>query len=435
MNKNRFRYLFLLFAIILVLFPTTHVQAKVQSFSTLYMEVTLPENVIIITPETANIDPTWSEIGIIDPASEKKTMEEMGVQAILYDPTTAATVRMMSKRNSDSEEVYNLSLLSDEEMTAYLDKIFATTDENTTFTIDQYEHSELPFYRLDLHLSKDGTEYSEIVYGTIANGYSISYDIYEINKTEPIDESFIKELVAATHFTEFLDKAEVERQQREALTNLIIVVCVFLLLLVVIFVLRGRSNKKEMLKKKEKAEALSRFFTAQRQNEEQNIKDTPIFSNRTKYSEDLIKTFYTYDRIWKRLKLWIITVAILLLLIASFYNTGSIYVCIIAVGIAGVFVYQYYAQTEKAIIREVKAYKSRKNSEAVFTFYEDYYTLSGIQSSSKYPYIQVTEIKEYKAYVYIYLGSEKAHYLAKDGFEHGLEEFKSFMSGKMSTKK
>jgi NADH:ubiquinone oxidoreductase subunit 6 (subunit J) len=399
------------------------------------MDVTLPEDTIILTPETSNIDPQWSDIGITDPATEKKTMKEMGVQAILYDPSTSATVRMMSKHNSDSEEVYNLSLLSDEELNAYLDKIFATTDENTTFTIEKYEHSELPFYRLDLHLSKDGTEYSEIVYGTIANGYSISYDIYEKNNTEPLDESYIKKLVAGTHFTEFLDKAEVERQQRKALTYFVAIVGVFLVLTVVLFVVRRRFRKKENLKKKEKTEALSRFFTAQRQKEEQNLKDTPLFSNRTKYSEDLIKTFYTYDRIWKRLKLWIATVAILLLLIASFYSTGSIYVCIIAVGVAAVFVYQYYSQTEKAIMREVKAYKSSKNSEALFTFYEDYYTLSGIQSSSKYPYIQVTEIKEYKEYVYIYLGSDKAHYLAKNGFENGLEEFKRFMAERMNPQK
>lgn len=435
MNKNRFRHLFLLFTIILVLLPTSHVQAKVQSFSSLYMEVTIPEDTIVLTPDTSNTDPQWSEIGIINPASEKKTMKEMGVLAILHDPTTAATVRVLSKHTNDSEEVYNLSLLSENELTEYLNKIFSTTDENSTYTIEKYEHAELPFYRLDLHLSQEGTEYSEIVYGTIANGYSISYDIYEKNNTEPLDESFIKELVAGTHFTEFLDKAEVEEQQRKAIIYLVTVVGIFISLLVALFLLRSRSRKKQNLKKKEKTEALSRFFIAQRQKEEQNIKDTPIFSNRTKYSENLIKTFYTYDRIWKRLRFWLLTVVVLLLLIASFYSTGSIYVCIIAVGVAGVFVYQFYSQTEKAIVREVKAYKSNKSSEAIFTFYDEYYTLSGIQSSSKYPYIQVTEIKEYKEYIYIYLGSEKAHYLAKDGFEHGLEEFKSFMREKMNTKK
>jgi hypothetical protein len=125
----------------------------------------------------------------------------------------------------------------------------------------------------------------------------------------------------------------------------------------------------------------------------------------------------------------------LLLLIVSFYSTGSIYVCFIAVGVVAVFIYQYYSQTDKAITREIKAYKSNKSSEAVFTFYDDYYTLSGIQSSSKYPYIQVTEIKEYKEYVYIYLGSEKAHYLNKDGFEHGITEFNSFMKDRITSKK
>ncbi len=434
MNKNRFKHLFVLFALILVLLPASHVQAKVQSFSTLYMEVTLPEDTIILTSDTSNMDPLWSEIGITDPKAEKETMQEMGVQAILYDPTAAATVRVLSKYNSDSKEVYNLSLLSEDELTAFLDKLFSTTDENSTYTIEKYEHAELPFYRLDLHLSSDGNEFSEIVYGTIANGYSISYDIYEKNNTEPLDESFIKELVAGTHFTKFLDKAEVEEQQRKAIMYLITVVGIIIILLVALFVLRSRSRKKQDLKKREKAEALTRFFNEQRLKEEQNIKDTPLFSNRTKYSEALIKTFYTYDRIWKKLMFWIVTVVVLLLLIASFYSTGSIYVCIIAVGVAAVFIYQYYSQTEKAIVREVKAYKSNKSSEAVFTFYEDYYTLSGIQSSSKYPYIQVTEIKEYKEYIYIYLGSEKAHYLAKDGFEHGPEEFKSFMKDKMNTK-
>lgn len=434
MNKNRFKTLFLLVTLILVLFPVTKVQAKVQSFTGLYTEVTLPEDTIVLTPETSNIDPLWNEIGIMDPAAEKKSMKEMSVQAIFYDPSSGATVRLLSKHTRDSEEVYNFSLLSEDEFTAYLDRIFSTTEESTTYTIEKYEQAELPFYRLELHFSKDGTEYSEIIYGTIVNGYSISYDIYAKNNKEPLDESFLEEVVSGTHFTKLLDKAEVKQQQQRALTYFMGAIVIFILFLVAVFILRRRMNKKEALKKKDRTEALSRFFIAQRQREEQNMKDTPVFSNRTKYSEDLIKTFYTYDRIWKRIRFWIATVIILLLLLASFYSTGSIYVCIIAIGLAVVFVYQYYTQTEKAIMREVKAYKSNKGSEAVFTFFDDYYTLSGIQSSSKYPYIQATEIKEYKEYIYIYLGSERAHYLSKDGFEHGLEEFKTFMKDKMDRK-
>ncbi|MDF2906926.1 MAG: hypothetical protein K0R34_2247 [Herbinix sp.] len=435
MNKNRLRYLFLLFASLLVLIPSTYAQAKIQSFQALNMEVSLPEDTIVLTSDTSNMDEAWMLAGITNATSEKKNMKEMGVKAILYDPTTKSTVRLLSKHSSDTDRIYHLSSLSEEELTSYLDSIFTSSDENTTYTIANYEHSEIPFYRLGLYLKKDGTDYSEVVYGTIANGYSISYDIFATNATEPLDESFIKELVASTHFTEFKDKAEVERQEQKAIIYLATVTGIILAFLVTLFLLRRRTKKKQNLAKKQKSEALSIFFTAQRQKEDQNIKDTPLFHNQTKYSDEVIKNFYLYDYVWRKLKLWIVTTLVLLLMFASFYSTGSIYVCIIAVGVVAVFIYQYYSQAEKSISREIKAYKSNKSSEALYTFYEDYYTLSGIQSSSKYPYIQVTEIKEYKEYIYIYLGSEKAHYLNKNSFEHGLEEFKNFMSERMNTNK
>ncbi len=434
MNKNRFHYLFALITILLVLLPASRAEAKVHSFSAINMEITLPEDTIVITADTPNYDDAWRAAGIMDPSAEKKNMKDMGVKGILYDPATSATVRVLSKHSSDSEKVFHLSLLSEEELNSYLDTLFSSNDDNTDYSIDKYEHKEIPFYRLELQLKKDGTEYSEVVYGTIANGYSISFDIFAKDITEPLDETFLKEVVAGTHFTEFLNKAEVERQEQKALTYLTALVGIILISIVVLFLLRSRAKKKQNLVKKQKSEALAKFYTLQRQKEEQNIKDTALFGNRTKFSEEVIKSFYLYDHVWKKMKLWIVTVIVLILLMLSFYSTGSIYVCIIAVGVVAVFIYQYYAQTEKAINREVKAYKSSKGTEAVYTFYEDYYTLSGIQSSSKYPYIQITELKEYKDFIYIYLGTDKAHYLNKDGFDQGLEEFKSFMKDRVNVK-
>lgn len=434
MNKNRFRYLFLLITILLVLYPASQVQAKVKSFSDLYMEITLPEDTIVVDKDTLNSDMIWEQIGILDPIAEKKSMKEMGVQAILYDPSTASSVRVLSKRNNNSEKVFHLSLLTEDELAAYLDTIFTASDNNTSHQIEKYEHPELPFYRLSLQLSSEGTDYSEVVYGTIANGYSISFDIFEKDNIGAIDESFIKKLVADTHFTQVLDKAKLEEQEHQAILTLIVMIGIVLVTFIVLFLFRSSVRKKQNRKKKEKAEMLSQFFIVQRQKEDQNIKDTSLFHNRTSYSEELIKTFYMYDRIWKRILFWIATAVILVMLIASFYRSGSIFICIMVVGLVAVFIYQFYSQTEKAIAREVKAYKSYKCSEALYTFYEDYYTLSGIQSTSKYPYIQVTEMKEYKDFIYIYLGSEKAHYLNKDGFENGLDAFKNFMKEHMTAK-
>lgn len=417
MKKNRLTYLFLLFTLIFSLYPSTQVQAEVHSFSAQSMEITRKENTLLLTSETLSTDPLWREAGITDPNSEIKSMKQMGVQALFYDPDTATTVRLLSKQTSDSRKIFHLSLLSEEELNSFLNSLFTAPDENTTFTIEQYPQEEMPFYRLDLQVTKDGTDYSEVIYGTVANGYSITYDCFVKNSTKPIDESFLKELVAGTHFTELKDKAEAEREQRAAVTFLAIAAAVLLgMILVWIFIHRNHQKKQKLIKK-QKSEDLSRFYTTQREREEQGLKDTAVFVNRTAYTEETIKTFYTYDRLWKHLKLWIVTAIVFLVFLVSFYTSNSIWFCIIAVVVLVIFIFYQYFQTEKVINSEIKSYKSHKTNQAVFTFYEDYYTLSGIQSSSKYPYLQITEIKEYKGYIYLYLGSERAHYLKKDGFE------------------
>jgi hypothetical protein len=79
----------------------------------------------------------------------------------------------------------------------------------------------------------------------------------------------------------------------------------------------------------------------------------------------------------------------------------------------------------------MKAYEHHKSKEATVQFYEDYYILSGIQSSGKNPYLQITEYKEYKNYIYLYLGSDRALYLNKEGFDKDLEEFRKFILDKI----
>ena len=434
MNTKRMKQLFLILALLLVLYPSTQVQAKVHSFPSLYMEVTVPEDTIILTAATPNTDEQWKKAGITNPKTEKENFSKMRVNAILYDPSSATTVRLMHKQTSDTRDLFHLSLLSDDELTAYLDTLFTSNDENTTFTIEKYAQQETPFYNLSLEATKEGVLYSETLYGTIVNGYSISYDLYAENNTEPLDESFIKELVAGTHFTEILDKAEVEQQGQKALTYLIITIIIIIGIIIVWVVLSKKAGKKKLAIKKLKSEELSRFFVEQRQREEKNIKDSSIYLNRTKYTEEVIKNFYIYDRIFKHIKLWIITAIMLLLFIATLFTSGSLLGCGITIVVVVVFLSYQSFQIERIITRDLKTYKKNKSTEAVFTFYEEYYTITGIQSSSKYPYLQIIEIKKYKDYMFLYYGTEKAHYLKKDGFEQGLAEFEKFIKERTKTK-
>ena len=434
MNTKRMKQLFLLLVLLLVLYPSTQVQAKVHSFPSMYMEVTVPEDTIILTADTPNTDEQWEKAGITDPKTEKKNFSEMSVKAILYDPSSTTTVRLMQKQTSDTSDLFHLSLLSEDELTAYLDTLFTSTDENTTYTMEKYAQQEAPFYHLSLESTKKGVLYSETLYGTIVNGYSISYDLYVENNTEPLDESFIKELVAGTHFTEILDKAEVEQQGQKALAYLVIAIIVIIGIIIVWVLLSKKAERKKLAIRKLKTEELSRFFVEQRLREEKNIKDASIYLNRTKYTEEVIKNFYIYDMIFKHIKLWIITVIMLLLSIYTLFTSGSLLGCGIIIVVVVVFLYYKGFQIEKIITRDLKAYKKNKSTEAIFTFYEEYYTISGIQSTSKYPYVQMIEIKKYKDYIYLYYGIEKAHYLKKDGFGQGLAEFEKFINERTKTK-
>jgi hypothetical protein len=432
MKKLKWKQLLILIITVILLCPTYQVQAKVQGFQSLYMEVTLPDDTIVLTADTPNMDEQWSQAEITDPKSVKKTFSSMGVQAILYDPVTKTEVRLLQNSSSESSEVFNLSLLSEDELTNFLNGLLTSTDENTTYTIEKYSQEEVPFFRVSIQMKNDTGTASELIYGTVVNGKVISYDIYHENSSEPINENYIKELVAGTHFTEFLDKAEVEKEGKRNMIVLVTSALILIGLVILLIVLTTRKNKKQVLIKKQKSATFAKFFKEQAEKEAQNIHDPVHFLNRTTYTEEVVKQFCYYDAIFHHLKRWIITVLLFLVLLLSFLDTKyALLSVIIAVILLFFTIYFQGLQIEKTIKTTMKTYEKNRSMEAVFTFCDDYYTLSGIQSSSKYPYVQITEIKEYKEYIYLYLGSEKALYLKKDGFEQELAEFMKFIKDKI----
>ncbi len=108
---------FILFVVLfsMVILPNVRVQAKVQEFSDMYMELTMPDDTIVLSPDSPDMDEQWATAGITNVKSEKETMKKMGVKALLYDPETKAQVRLLQKQSNQSSEIFNLSLLSNEE--------------------------------------------------------------------------------------------------------------------------------------------------------------------------------------------------------------------------------------------------------------------------------------------------------------------------------
>ncbi len=412
----------------LAVLPASKAQAKVQEFSDMYMELSMPDDTIVLTQDTPDTDEQWVTAGISDVKSEKETMKKMGVKVLLFDPETKALVRLLQKQSTQTSNIFNLSLLSDEKKTEFFNGLVESEDENTKATIEEISHPDAVFFRYNIEITKDGNTMTELIYGTIVNGYTISYDIFQNTKTVPIDETFVKELVAGTHFTEFLDKAEVDKEMKNSLIRLLVEFALLVVVIIVWITLRKKRNQKQKLKKDDKADALTRFYTAKKKKDEDNIRDEIRFVNRTKYSEEVMKDFCYYNRFLKRIRMWILTALLFILVLYVLYTSSiGILGVIIAAVLMFVFVYYQGISVEKLVVRMMKGFDKSKGMEAIFTFYDDYFTLSGIQYISTYPYLQVTEVKQHKDFIYIYTGPDKAFYLRKDGFEGGYEAFLAFL--------
>lgn len=417
----------LIFALILFVYPNIKVRAQVETFKDLNMEITVSDETIILTKDTPETDEQWLKAGILDPKSEKDSMDKMGVQAIFYDPVTSSTVRLLLKQSNESKKIFHLFLLSEDELSEFMNSFISNPDENTKATIEKYPHNEILFFRYYIEVNKDNIPLTELIYGTIVNGKTIFFDMYKENSTAEMDETFVKQLVAGTHFTEFYDKSEVAKEQKEETIRLLIGFLILIVISILWFLFHRKRSKKEQELKKSKTNELTEFYKEQRRKEELNIKDTILYINRTQYKTEVIKTFCYYNEIIKNAKLWIGMILVILVLLLQ--SRVTLFVYLIASVLIFLFVYFQGIRIDKLVQRMLKPYE--KNSEAIFMFYDDYFTLSGVQYISKYPYTQITEVKVYKDNIYIYISFDKAFYLKKEGFEQDGENFINFIKQKI----
>lgn len=415
-----------LLLMLLILPPWNVYASSVVNFSDLYMDVTINENIIVLTKDTPSDDERWLQIGIFNPDNEKETMDDLGVQAIFYDIQKKSTIRLLAKTSNQSNSVFHLGELEENELNEFYNGFVSDIDENTYSTMEEYSREQVPFFRYYIEMLQDDQKIREVIYGTIVNGSTISYDIYTEDSTEIIDESFLKELVASTTFTEFLNKQDIIKEQKDGIRQTVITMAVVVVIAFLWFFLQKKKTKKRELILKQKNEQLTAFYMKEKQNEQDGNKVAPLYTNRTSYTLNLIKTYCTYNELIKN-KTQLIILAIILVSILLILNLTTIYyIAIIFIGF--LFFYLQNIRFEKLIKNLYRPYE--KNGDAIFHFYEDYFTLSGIQSISKYPYSQIEDIKLYQNYIYIYVALDRALYLTMDGFEENKDDFMQFINEK-----
>ena len=76
------------------------------------------------------------------------------------------------------------------------------------------------------------------------------------------------------------------------------------------------------------------------------------------------------------------------------------------------------------------------SSTAHYAFYDDVFRVSGIQSTSVFPYFQIMDVRKHGHYLYLYYGPENAYMVDQYGFSLGeWEDFQKFIAEKTAKKK
>lgn len=414
--------------VILILSSTQSISAKTQEIESLHLKMEIPEDVIVLTDKLSSADPVWAQAGILDVKKQKDDYEKMGVAASLYKSATSTYINIMSKTSEKSHDIYNLSELSEEEVNSFIESLTQTDDKTAVFKTDRYEHSQVPFYRLEINATQNGLRVKELIYGTIVNGISYTFDIYNGSGTT-IDEEFLKQIVDSVSFTKITPKAEGYAAEAKAVRNLQITGIVVLILIVALIIfLRYRSKKKA----KEKEELSKRFeeFKKQLRENPDKLRTQPKFINHIDYNPDVLKDFIIYDRYKRNIPMFVVSgVAVLLLAYYFTKSSNSLVSLLILVIVIGVYIYTQVTTTEKQIEIFKKRYDSPEHN--TIQFYDKFFTVRHIGSIIEYPYFQIEQVREYNDYIYLYVGTGLAVYMNKNGFDQGSsEEFLTFIKDK-----
>jgi len=405
--------------------------------------VTVPDDLYIFTPETSVSDPAWALCGITDPIETLNmyTDEEDGMNAIANFISAGGNVNILvtRKASTNSQDIYNLGDLSDEEFDEFVNTLVGSDEESVTITAGRYDHPEMPFFHLRIDVDESsGTEMHERIYGTILNGYAVAFTTYKQDADITQEEMDILEsLVQSFKVTKLVDKSEMEEVEALQLWGVIIFSGVIVLLVVGMIVFMKIRAGRDKKMKKSLADRLSEYRKTHGSGTEAG--GAMLYANSTDCSNEAIRAFSIYHAYVKNiLPIAIgIIMSIAILVVTIVFGTGSDW-WLPLIAAALVVYYAYKLITASSNVEKVqrKVYSMGVSTTAHYAFYEDAYRVSGIQSPSAYPYFQMTDVRVSKDYIYIYYGPDNAYIISRGSFLNGANdaEFIKFIKSKLEKK-
>ena len=163
-----------------------------------------------------------------------------------------------------------------------------------------------------------------------------------------------------------------------------------------------------------------------------------LFKNETKYSKEVYNNFLHFhqSKYGNKYKLYTLLVILLLLFCTvinlkySNYITSFIFVLVILF-----FFFYRFLHPIRKINKEIKSEKIEKQTEFIFTFYDNFFIVCDNENTEKIKYWKLYKIFEDESFFYIYANKEYAFVLDKKTFSIGeVSKFIKFIKRKYGIK-
>lgn len=430
----------LMVAAIPVCFAAATTEPTKVEIAELDMEMEVPAGMFILTADTPIDSTDWGLAGYDDPLDKVGDFEEddsgnvMAMELVPED--RSYTIRISRKYSDESRNYFNLNEVTDEQFQELLDaNTFVDEEYGVTVKAEKYEHSQIPFFKLDLQGEANGSKIWENCYGTIVNGFSLSIDMYG-NKEftqEQVDQ--IEQLVDSVRITQFRERPSQSEVMFQTIMAILPIPIIIAATVVFLLVTRYNTRKKER-NKKEMTNMLVAYRKEQAQraaqDEHYQVSKT-LFENTTFCSDAAAQEFcqfHTFRRGLLRNGMFIVLGV--LSVVAGFLYDESWLLRLVMIALGIYLVVQPYLMLDKMKRAEVGFYKKARSREASYAFREEDFRISGIQSVTLYPYFQILSAYEDKKYFYLYYTEDRAYLVEKGGFTMGeAKDFRSFLKEKL----
>ncbi len=431
--------LVLLAASIPVCFADVTTEKTKVELEDLDMTVEVPEGVYVFTAETDALSGDWLLAGYEDSVEKLKTFEEddsgnvLAMELVAEDKSF--TIAISRKYSDQTREYFNLNDVSDEKYQELIDSnTFVDEEYGVTAKAQAYDHDQIPFFRVDLEGKANDTPIWETCYGTIVNGFSISVDMYSNQELTEEQQQILKDMVDSIHITKFYDKPTQQQMMMQMVGMLLPMIAVIVLIIIFIIVTRVHVKRSER-RKSEIGDKLVAYRKEQAAKAAQPdyVPPKDLLENDTFCSDVAVKRFCQFHSFRKNLfrNSVFLLLGVASVVMAIVYDDNWFMRLLLAA--LGVYmIVQPFLAMDKMTKTEIGVYKKARTRDAHYTFREEDFRISGIQSPMLYPYFQILDAYEDKDFFYLYYTDDRAYLVDKNGFTQGeAAEFRKLLKERL----